>query len=412
MAFQSEFADNAKLKACADNDADHISEQFAPTGPWVVLIKKALNAWAARQQPPVAQLSLGEQFDRATGDLVALFKTRHAPPILNYAGQIDRIVGKKTVVALDKELPKRGGGVVPPPPPPVVGQAGVQIGPLDARVRFVDEYYDQCGLETVGPGQIQTAGPRHYKTFEELIDVLLLRAEAHQVVVNHGNRFKGLSIPFAKGSNFDGTGNVVGLLSLLADQEQQHTLDPSGFGVTEAALKMGVSKATAVRIVRKLVELRKKQFIYHFRACTIGQNVGMLRDYKDAFGARMITFHACRLLFMPFILDQMKPGHRVADFSSAKNTAKARLRTFDDPIGLLSPMMLALVDKDGHSHVEQESFIEQRSSRQIKGWAEFLLRRWQDPSPNRLVVPMMWENTERTFHCPLESGWRQKLAFV
>src|SRR6185295_18059675 len=143
---------------------------------------------------------------------------------------------------------------VPPPPPPVVGQAGVQIGPLDARVRFVDEYYDQCGLETVGPGQIQTAGPRHYKTFEELIDVLLLRAEAHQVVVNHGNRFKGLSIPFAKGSNFDGTGNVVGLLSLLADQEQQRTLDPSGFGVTEAALKMGVSKATAVRIVRKLVE--------------------------------------------------------------------------------------------------------------------------------------------------------------
>ena len=98
-------------------------------------------------------------------------------------------------------------------------------------------------------------------------------APKRTMVVNHGSRFKGLSIPFAKGSIFDGTGNVVGMLSLLADQEERHTLDPSGFGVTEAALKMGVSKETAVRIVRKLVELRKKQFIYHFRACTIGQRV-------------------------------------------------------------------------------------------------------------------------------------------
>ena len=411
MPFQSEFADDAKLKACADHDPDHIGEQFAPKGPWVVLIKKALNAWAVKQQPPVAQLSLSEQFDRETGDLVALFKARQNPPILNYAGKIDRIVGRKTVVALDKELPRRGGGVVPPPPP-IVGQAGVQIGPLGPRSRFVDEYYDQCGLETIGPGQIQTNGPRHYTTFEALIDVLLSRVEMHQVIVNHGSRFKGLSVPFAKGSIFDGTGNVVGILSLLADQEERHALDPSGFGVAEAALKMGVTNATAVRIVRKLVELRKKQFVFHFRACTIGENVGMLHDYKDAFGARMITFHACRLLFMPFILDQMKPGHRVADFSSDKNTAKARLRTFDDPIGLLSPMMLALVDVDGHSHVTQESFIEQRSSNQIKGWAECLLRRWQDTAPDRLVVPIMWENTERTFHCPLESGWRQKLAFV
>src|SRR5262249_14115099 len=150
------------------------------------------------------------------------------------------------------------------------------------------------------------------------------------------------------------------------DRAQQGALDPSSFGVTEAALKMGVTRATTVRIVNKIVALRQKHFIFHFRACTIGQNVGMLRDYKDAFGARMITFHACRLLFLPFVLDQMTPGHRVADFNSDKNTAKARLRTFDDPIGLLSPMMLAIVDIDGHTHVTQESFIERRSPNQIK----------------------------------------------
>lgn len=116
MAFQSEFADNAKLNACADNDIDHIGEQFAPKGPWVVLIKKALNAWAAKQRPSVAQIPVNDLFGRETGDLVALYKTRQTPPILNFAGKIDRIVGKKTVVALDKELPRRGGGVTPPAP--------------------------------------------------------------------------------------------------------------------------------------------------------------------------------------------------------------------------------------------------------------------------------------------------------
>jgi hypothetical protein len=116
MAFQSEFADNAKLNACADNDIDHIGEQFAPKGPWVELIKKALNAWATKQRPPVAQIPVNDLFGRETGDLVALYKTRQTPPILNFAGKIDRIVGKKTVVALDKELPRRGGGVTPPAP--------------------------------------------------------------------------------------------------------------------------------------------------------------------------------------------------------------------------------------------------------------------------------------------------------
>lgn len=116
MAFQSEFADHAKLNLCADNDSDHIGEQFSPKGPWVLLIKKALNTWAAKQRPPVGQISVTDLFGRETGDLVALYKARQTPPILNFAGEIDRIVGKKTVVALDKELPSRGGGVTPPAP--------------------------------------------------------------------------------------------------------------------------------------------------------------------------------------------------------------------------------------------------------------------------------------------------------
>jgi hypothetical protein len=111
-----------------------------------------------------------------------------------------------------------------------VGGAGVQIGPLGNRGRFVAEYYNKCGLETIGPGQITTGGLQHYSTLEGLIDVLLARPEFNQVIVNHGDRARGLILLFAKGSPFDGTGDVVGTLSILADRAEQADLDPSSFG--------------------------------------------------------------------------------------------------------------------------------------------------------------------------------------
>lgn len=107
MILQSEFKNNTKLRNCAVNNPDHISEIYAPKGDWVILIKKALNTWSLRQNPSVLPL-LAETdiFDKATGDRVALYKKSKTPMILNYAGQIDRVVGIKTVEALDKELLK------------------------------------------------------------------------------------------------------------------------------------------------------------------------------------------------------------------------------------------------------------------------------------------------------------------
>jgi hypothetical protein len=112
---------------------DHIGEQFAPKGPWVLLIKKALNTWAAKQFPPVGQIPFNDIFGPETGDLVALYKTRQTPPILNFAGKIDRIVGKKTVVALDKELPSRGGGSTISPDMQLVNAA--DLGRLAALIK-------------------------------------------------------------------------------------------------------------------------------------------------------------------------------------------------------------------------------------------------------------------------------------
>ena len=112
MALESKLSTNEKLRKCEVADEHHVGEQFSPVGPWVTLIKEALNAWAARQTPPLPPLPMSDKFDKATGDRVALFKKLHSPPILNYKGQIDRIVGKKTVVALDGELPRLGAAPI------------------------------------------------------------------------------------------------------------------------------------------------------------------------------------------------------------------------------------------------------------------------------------------------------------
>lgn len=118
MAFQSKFELNEKLRLCAARDLDHVGEATNPAadrvGEHVALIHEALNAWARKQGVrPVggAELS-GKRFGGDTGDLVEAYKT--ANRILNFRGQIDRVVGMKTIAALDKELPARKGGEDPP----------------------------------------------------------------------------------------------------------------------------------------------------------------------------------------------------------------------------------------------------------------------------------------------------------
>lgn len=117
MALESEFGDNAQLRDCAVRDPAHVSETANKTGQHVVLIKKALSAWLARRgtrdnpikgKPPLPDLSAGELYDKLTADLVEAYKTEKG--IKNHQGRIDRVVGKKTVEALDKELPKKSAG--------------------------------------------------------------------------------------------------------------------------------------------------------------------------------------------------------------------------------------------------------------------------------------------------------------
>src|SRR5258707_668200 len=102
MGLQSKlFAGDAKLEAAAVSDPAHIVP--GAQGPHVAKIQEALI------QLDGAAIAADGVYGRETAQAVAAFKTNHKPPILNFAGQIDNIVGKKTIAFLDEGMRHREG---------------------------------------------------------------------------------------------------------------------------------------------------------------------------------------------------------------------------------------------------------------------------------------------------------------
>jgi hypothetical protein len=144
-------------------------------------------------------------------------------------------------------------------------------------------------------------------------------------------------------------------------------------------------------------------------------------SYKTAFGARMITFHGNRLFFQVIKPVPFGSGHSSSEFPSRINTVRDRARVFEDSLGLLSNFVIAVKDRDGHTIVDNFSFLDQPvTPGEVGEWAQVLIRQWNGPV-DEFVVPMMWEEVPSNtpngsanliFHCPLEPGWREKLRFV
>ncbi len=295
-----------------------------------------------------------------------------------------------------------------------MADAAVHIGNM-SKSEIVREYYEKCGLETIGPGRITTGEIKMFSTLEGLIDLLQSRSETQQVVVNHGNDTQGLLIPFASGTSFNATGSLIGKLSSLADVAGSGGLSPSSFDVTDAARKMGVTPAAAIRLAEKFAKLRQKKLLIHIRGCNVGKNRPMLVDYKKAFGAIGITAPSCRMFYLRIVPHKPGKGQTVGGLSGqSPTTANTRRRFFDDPIGILWPTIIDIRDIDGHTKVDTESFIEHPKN--VPSWAEVIDGQWRQaplgPGTNQFVLPVMWENTESSYHCPLETGWRQKLVVV
>lgn len=105
MALKSQlFRGDSKLEAAAVSDQAHIVP--GARGPHVGKIQQALI------QLDGAAIAKDSAYGPATAAAVANFKRNQTPPILNFAGQIDNIVGKKTIAALDAGMlaAEKGGG--------------------------------------------------------------------------------------------------------------------------------------------------------------------------------------------------------------------------------------------------------------------------------------------------------------
>ena len=102
MALQSQlFSGDPKLEAAAVSDPAHIRP--GASGPHVTKIQQALI------QVDGAAITPDGDYGQLTAAAVSAFKVKRT--ILNFAGKIDNIVGKKTIASLDREmLAKESGG--------------------------------------------------------------------------------------------------------------------------------------------------------------------------------------------------------------------------------------------------------------------------------------------------------------
>ena len=104
-----EFAGDARLEACAVSDPAHVMP--GSVGDHVGKIQQALIKVGGLAIDPTELAQ--KRYGQSTVEAVRRFKTERS--ILNYAGQIDVIVGKKTIRALDDGL--LAPAPIPPLPP-------------------------------------------------------------------------------------------------------------------------------------------------------------------------------------------------------------------------------------------------------------------------------------------------------
>jgi hypothetical protein len=101
---------DVRLESCLVSDPAHVTP--GTTGDFVVKIQKALVVTDSAAIAPTELSS--KTYGPTTTQAVLNFKKNPKRTILNYRGQFDPIVGKKTIAALDAEMVVKEGGSVSP----------------------------------------------------------------------------------------------------------------------------------------------------------------------------------------------------------------------------------------------------------------------------------------------------------
>ena len=190
MALQSKlFRGDAKLEAAAVSNPDHIVP--GDRGPHVAKIQEAINTLDD------ADLDVNGIYDPATAAAVANFKRHQEPPILNYEGKIDDIVGIKTTAALDAGMVVREGNLHL--------DFKIEVTPLDVVFNFI-------GAPGASPQPAEEAMPKSF--LPEYDPVVNDPLKAKRSLLRHrvNNR---LLLRLAHGTTEIGSGRVAVFLNVM-----------------------------------------------------------------------------------------------------------------------------------------------------------------------------------------------------
>jgi hypothetical protein len=295
------------------------------------------------------------------------------------------------------------------------GTAVVHIGPVGDR-SIVNRFYERCGLEHVGPARISVADRLPYDTLEQLIDNIQIRPEMTHVVVNHGSDSQGLIVKYVTHALHNATGEAIGRLADAASATG--SLDASSSKTKDLASRLGASSQDTLRLIAKLANLRKTARVIAIRGCNIGQNPVMLREYKRAFGAAMVTAPKGRMFYQPVHPNKTSQQHSLASLRTGKpHTGKTRRRVFEsttDSALRNAPIVIDVQDVDGHAKTKSFSFMDDPDNA-VK-WAVAINGAWRQvhsgPGSDDFIMQVMWNNQETSYHTCYDASYVSKLVFV
>jgi hypothetical protein len=304
----------------------------------------------------------------------------------------------------------------------MASEAVVYINSTMKKASIIREFYERCGLECVGAIRVPVVAIVEFDSLESLVFRMKDRSEWFQVIVTHGDPKKGLLMPLAAGGRATGTGGTIlgagqanaTVPGLLADMASRATiLNDSDQAVRDVASAMGVRTEAVIRVAEHLQALRRRKFIVEIRGCNIGANKEMCQQYRRMFGTHMFTAPKCRMFYVT--LKAKDPGSwdkMQTIMKTKKNFPKQRRRVFEDASGAMLPIVIDIIDRDGHTNVASDTFKVPPGS--AFNWGAKLLGQWRTApdgtNSDRFTLQLMWENSELTYHVPMEPGYHDKLV--
>ena len=113
----------AKLEACATGKPSEVSTHFtigSPGGDHIKRLQRALRSYRAfnHLESQISDFPVDGIYSKAFATAVGQYKRLQRPPILNYAGAIDEIIGIKTIKSLDDDAGQSDGPPRIPITPP------------------------------------------------------------------------------------------------------------------------------------------------------------------------------------------------------------------------------------------------------------------------------------------------------